>query len=91
MSALHLSIPDETYQKLLKQAQLQNITMEELVTPLLEKACVEETLPLQGEAWHQAFDALKRQIASYSGRLPKNHVVDDSRESIYREREDNQL
>jgi len=88
MSALHLSISDEAYNRLARRAQLFNITVEQLAVPLLEQAFTEETLPLTGAAWQKAFDEFNRETALRAGRYPKNYYADDSREAIYGERED---
>lgn len=88
MSALHLSISDESYQQLLKQAQLHNVTVEQWAAPLLEQAAMSSTLPLKGAAWQQAMNEFKREAELRAGRYPKNYRADDSREAIYRERED---
>ena len=50
-----------------------------------------EPLPLTGEAWYAELEAWKRDAESRAGRYPPGFVLDDSREAIYREREDAQL
>ena len=51
----------------------------------------ESSLPLTGEAWHAELDSWKRDAKSRAARYPAGFVLDDSRETIYREREDAQL
>ena len=90
-----LTIPDATYQSLEAQAELRNITVEELV--LLRLAApitpVPEPLPppLTGEARKAVFAAMKSAADKRADRYPPGHVVDDSRETIYAERLDAQL
>jgi hypothetical protein len=87
-----LTIPDETFRRLTARAAELHITVDQLVTPFLDRAAEAlPTEPLTGEAWRRAFDRLTREIQSRAGRYPSGHIVDDSRESIYRDREDAQL
>ena len=51
----------------------------------------EPPLPLTGDAWLAELEAWKRDAESRAGRYPPGFVLDDSRETIYREREDAQL
>jgi hypothetical protein len=51
----------------------------------------EPPLPLTGDAWRAELDAWNRDAESRAGRYPQGFVLDDSRETIYREREDAQL
>jgi hypothetical protein len=46
---------------------------------------------LTGDAWRAELDAWKRDAESRAGRYPAGFVLDDSRETLYREREDAQL
>lgn len=46
--------------------------------------------PLTGEAWRVELDAWKADAEGRADRYPPGFVLDDSRESIYREREDAQ-
>ena len=88
MSALHLSISDEAYDRLVRRAQLFNVTVEQLAAPLLEQAFAEETLPLTGTEWQKAMKEFQKETAQRAGRYPKDYRADDSREAIYGERED---
>jgi hypothetical protein len=91
-----VNIPDETYRKLSERAEKAQMSVEDLLTPALEKlatAC--ETLPasdaLSYEEWKKRFDELLAFANTLTDRLPPGHVVDCDRESIYKEREDAQL
>jgi hypothetical protein len=89
-----VDISEETYHRLAERAAALNITVEDLVRPALEGLVPKEAMvqmPLTGEAWKRAFDALTKEIESQAGRYPPNFRVDDSREAIYGEREDHQL
>ena len=93
----HLSVPEETFRRLAAKAAALNISVDELVQPALDRLAETDTsspepsLPLTGDAWHAELDAWKRDAESRAGRYPPGFVVDDSRETIYREREDAQL
>jgi hypothetical protein len=56
-----------------------------------ETRSVEEPQPLTGDAWRAELEAWKRDAESRVGRYPPGFVLDDSRETVYREREDAQL
>jgi hypothetical protein len=93
-----LTIPDDTFRRLAARAAAFNISVDDLVQPALERLAdetgppaLEPTLPLTGEAWRAAFDAWRRDAEALAARYPPGFVVDDSRETIYREREDAQL
>jgi hypothetical protein len=93
-----LSIPEETFQRLTARAAALNISVDDLVQPALDRLAdetgtpaLEPTLPLTGDAWRAAMDAWRRDAEALAGRYPPGFVVDDSRETIYREREDAQL
>jgi hypothetical protein len=93
----HLNIPEDTFQRLATKAAALNVTVDDLVKPALDQ--IAETdgsapgspLPLTGDAWLAELAAWKRDGASRAGRYPREFVLDDSRETIYREREDAQL
>ena len=51
----------------------------------------EPPLPLTGEAWRAELEAWKRDAESRAGRTLPGFVLDDSRETIYRERDDARL
>jgi hypothetical protein len=93
----HITVPDETYQRLSARAAALDISVEELVQPVLERLAesgtsgLQPTVPLTGDAWHAELEAWKRDAESRADRYPSGFVLDDSRETIYREREDPQL
>ncbi len=92
-----LTIPEETFQQLAAKAAALDISVDELVMPALAQLAGAEApepeplLPLTGDAWHAELDAWKRDAESRADRYPAGFVLDDSREAIYREREDAQL
>ena len=47
--------------------------------------------PLTGEEWRREFEALRQEIRTRASRYPVGHVLDDSRDTLYSEREDSQL
>ncbi len=49
------------------------------------------SLPLSADAWKAELDAWRRDAQGRAGRYPPGFVLDDSRETLYREREDAQL
>ncbi len=78
-----LNIPDETYAELSAQAAARELSVEQYVLPLLERAKSEPQLRLTGAAWDAAMDELEREARSRSDRYPPGFRVDDSRETIY--------
>ncbi len=93
----YLTVPEDTFRRLAARAAALNISVDDLVQPALDRlaetgtSTPEPPLPLTGDAWHAELDAWKRDAASRAGRYPPGFVLDDSRETIYREREDAQL
>jgi hypothetical protein len=93
----HLTVPEDTFQRLVARADALNISVDDLVRPALDKLAAtgpsapEPPLPLAGDAWHAELDARKRDAESRAGRYPRGFVLDDSRETIYGERENAQL
>jgi hypothetical protein len=93
----HITIPEETFQRLSARAAALDISVEELIQPVLERlaesgtSVLQPTVPLIGDAWHAELEAWKRDAESRADRYPPGFVPDDSRETIYREREDAQL
>ncbi len=88
----YVTVPEETFQRLAMKAAALNLSVDDLVKPALEQLAESDTeLPLTGEAWHDECAAWKRDAESRSDRYPASFVLDDSRETIYREREDAQL
>jgi hypothetical protein len=91
-----LSIPDETYQRLSERAARANLTVDDLITPALDDLARSGSAHLPPgaityEEWKRRLDEWQQVAQARSGRYPPGFRVDDSRESIYREREDAQL
>jgi hypothetical protein len=93
----HITVPEETYRRLSARAAALDISVEDLVQPVLERLAesgpyaLQPTVPLTGDAWHAELAAWKRDAESRADRYASGCVLDDSRETIYREREDAQL
>ena len=93
----HLTVTEDTFRRLAARAAALNISVDDLVQPALDRLAETGTstpelpLPLTGDAWHAELNAWKRDAESRAGRYPPGFVLDDSRETIYREREDAQL
>jgi hypothetical protein len=95
----HVTISEDTFRRLASRAAALNISVDELVRPALDRlaeagngtATPETPLPLTGDAWHAELKAWKRDAESLADRYPPGFALDDSRETIYREREDAQL
>jgi hypothetical protein len=88
----HVTIPEDTFQRLAAKAAALNISVDDLVKPTLEQLAESGTeLPLAGDAWVAEALAWKRDAESRARRYPPGFILDDSRETIYREREDAQL
>jgi hypothetical protein len=92
-----VTVPADTFRRLAARAAALNISVDDLVKPALDRlaetgtSVPEPPLPLHGDAWQAELEAWKRDAESRAGRYPAGFVLDDSRESIYREREDAQL
>ncbi len=87
-----VTVPEHTFQRLAAKAAALNITVDDFVQSTLDQlAQADTTEPLTGEAWQAELNAWKRDAQSRAGRYPPNFVLDDSRERLYREREDAQL
>jgi hypothetical protein len=87
-----LTIPAETYEKLSRRAAELNVTVEQLVTPVLERVAEvggengPRPLPpadLPYGEWKARFDELLATVHSRAGRYPPGFQADVSRESIY--------
>ncbi|WP_088256834.1 hypothetical protein [Fimbriiglobus ruber] len=88
----HVTVPDDTFARLSAAAAARNLTVDEFVRPLLETVVPPtESLPLTGEAWRAELAGWKQDAANRSDRYPPRFQLDDSRDTIYREREDAQL
>jgi hypothetical protein len=86
-----LTIPEDTFRRLAAKAAALNISVEDLVAPVLDQVASQDTSPLTGEDWQREREAWKRDAESRADRYPPGHVLDDSRETIYGEREREQL
>lgn len=93
----HVDVPPETFRRLSERAAALNISVEDLVKPALDRIAQggtggpEPTAPLTGDAWRAELDAWRRDALSRAGRYPPGFDLDDSRDAIYREREDAQF
>jgi hypothetical protein len=93
----HLTVPEETFRQLAAKAAALDISIDELILPALAQlaesgtSAPEPSLPLTGDAWRAELDAWKRDAESRADRYPAGFVLDDRRETLYREREDAQL
>jgi hypothetical protein len=90
----HLTIPEETFKRLAAKAAALHISIDEFVKPALDQLAGTDlsspAVPLTGEAWYAELIAWKRDAESRMSRYPQGFVLDDSRESVYRERENAQ-
>lgn len=83
-----LTIPDETYGRLVRRAAARRVTLEDLVLPLLESEATSPVpLPPTGEVWQQAHEDLMRDAGEWTKHLPPDHELDLD---YYHEREDAQ-
>ncbi|MGL6075363.1 MAG: hypothetical protein ACRC8S_14500 [Fimbriiglobus sp.] len=86
-----ITIPDDTYQRLARQAAASGTTVEAIAVPVLEQLVgtgnghpqptpsATETLPQQ----RLAFEELTKMVQARAALYPAGFRVDDSRESIY--------
>ena len=87
----HVTLPEDTFQRLAAKAAALDISVDEFVQPTLDQLAKSDTeLPLTGDAWQAELDAWKHDAQSRAGRYPPSFVLDDSHETVYREREDTQ-
>lgn len=91
-----VSVSDQTFKRLAEKAAALNISVEEMIAPALDQLAAAgrtngETSPATPEDRKRAFEEWTRLIESRADRYAPGHVLDDSRESLYREREDSQL
>src|SRR5262245_20752423 len=93
----HVNVPEDTYRRLSARAAALSISVDDLVRQALDRlaeigtSAPEPPLALTRDAWHAELEAWKRDAEGRAGRYPPGFVLDDSRETIYREREDAQL
>src|SRR3954451_17380090 len=93
----HVTVPEDTFRRLTERAAALHISVDDLVKLALDRLPgagpppAELPLPLTGDAWRAELEAWKRDAESRAGRYPPEFVLDDRRETIYREREDAQL
>ena len=87
-------IPEDTFRRLSERAAALNMTVDDLVKPALARLAEEEALPLEssapltGHAWRAELEAWKRDAQCRADRYPEGFILDDSRDTIYRERGD---
>jgi hypothetical protein len=73
----HLTVPEDTFQRLAARAAALNISVDDLARPALDQLVAtvafgsEPPLPLTGDAWHAELDAWKRDAESRAGRFPE--------------------
>jgi hypothetical protein len=80
-----ITIPDQTFAELARQASAAGISVEQFVLPLLEQAVPLEPTP---EERRRAFEEWQQEVRKRADRYPPGFRVDDSRETIYFGRED---
>jgi hypothetical protein len=83
-----ITIPDSTFDRLTRQAAAIGITVEQLVLPVLDQIAPPGPTP---EERRRAFEEWRKRVEERAGMYPPGFQVDDSREAIYKEREDAQL
>lgn len=81
-----IQVSDTVYQKLTNQANIQRISIEELLEPVFNEFVAEaEQQPKEQtlEQWQQWFDAWQARARAQSLQYPPGFRADVSRESIY--------
>lgn len=84
-----LTLPDATYVKALRLAAAANLPVEQFVAITLEAMPSPKDEPTKEERL-QALECIAQRAKERAHRYPPGFQVDDSRESIYKEREDAQ-
>ena len=86
----HLTIADEVFERLAKRAAALNVTVEQLVAPLLDLAAesgnghsAASSTEAGFDEWKETFDAWMADVQARAHRYPPGFALDDSRESIY--------
>ena len=79
-----LSIPGPTFERLAERAAALNISVEEMVTPVLNQLAASGPGPRPpSHDWQRQFDAWMHEVSRRAGRYPPGFELDDSREGIY--------
>ena len=84
-----VTISDEMFDQLAKRDGSLNVTVEQLIAPLLDLAAADAGIghpaPTQAsfESREKKFDAWMMEVQARADRYPTGFVMDDSRESIY--------
>ena len=86
-----VTIPDETFERLAKHAAALNLTVEQLIAPLLDLAAQSggnghlssSATTVSFNDWKKNFDAWMADVQARAHRYPSGFVMNDSRESIY--------
>lgn len=92
-----VTVPEVVYQRLAARAAALHVSIDDLVQPALDRlaeaadSAAEPPPTLTGDAWLAEIDAWKQDAERGSGRYPPGFILDDGRETLYREREDAQL
>jgi len=94
-----ISISEATFIRLTARVGERKISIEEVIETLLDDSHRRKEAPtravgnpneLSYEEWKARFDAFTKEIQNRADQYPNGFAVDDSRESIYGEREDSQ-
>jgi hypothetical protein len=91
-----VTIPEDLFRQLSVRAAALSISVDDLVQGALDRlveagtASPESLVTLTGDAWRNELEAWKRDAESRAERYAPGFVLDDSRETLYREREDAQ-
>jgi hypothetical protein len=89
-----VTVSEETFRRLSERAAALGLSVDDLVGSALERlaeagmSSPEPPRPLAGDAWQAELEAWKRDAESRAGRYPPGFVLDDSRETLHRDRED---
>ncbi len=84
-----VTIPDATFERLARQAAVLNVTVEQMIAPLLERFAEGDnhgrtslsSAPF--DDWEKHFQGWMADVQSRVNRYPPGFVMDDSRASIY--------
>jgi len=83
-----VTVPEETFRRLSERAATLNISVDELVKPALDRLAgspsPEPVRPLTAEAWRTELEAWKRDAVTRAERYAPGIVLDDCRETMYR-------